>query len=156
MKNVRINAIPKASFPSLLKTCLCQMNDIKPRNSLSRDLKSAFKATGIFPIDRNSVLNKLPRSVDTDTVNDILTDYLKNQRFDNSDSQSRRKRKKIIVPPGSSITSAVLRLNNADHSSDDEDDNGLPILNDESEKDENEENGEKDENKEKYENCENG
>lgn len=108
-KNTRQNAIPKSTFPSLVNEALTRVNTV---GNICDNLVSGFKTTGIYPYDRNIVLNKFPREIDQEVINDTLTDYLKSQRFDKS--VRNHKRKKIIVALGVSVTSAILGASNSD------------------------------------------
>lgn len=87
-------------------------------DSISKNLQASFKVTGMFPINKQKVLGKLPNEDNTDIINDTVTTYLKSQRFSNTDENSKKKRKKLTVPSGSSITVATLGLSNV--SSDEE------------------------------------
>jgi len=93
-RNTSMQSIPKSSFPALVSSCLQRINDV---GSISNNLKSAFRATGIFPLDRNAILQKLPKE-DDPNINDIVVNYLKDKRFEKTDKN--RKRKKIILLPG--------------------------------------------------------
>lgn len=68
---------------------------------------SSFKATGIYPFDRERVLRKLPDnspSPELDTViRDSLTEFLREQRF-GKQSEPARKKKRLNVVPGKSIS----------------------------------------------------
>jgi len=107
-KNTRLNAIPKSTFPSLVKEALDRVNTV---GNISENLVSGFKATGIYPCNRQVILDKFPREVDETVVNETLTTYLKSQRFDKTDKN--QKRKKINVAPGKSVTSAILGGSNS-------------------------------------------
>lgn len=56
-KNKNRGCIPKTSFPRIFKNTL---NKLQIENAASKNLISGFKATGIFPLDENMVLKKLP------------------------------------------------------------------------------------------------
>lgn len=43
--------------------------------NISENLISGFKATGIYPCNRQVILDKFPREVDEAVVNDTLTTY---------------------------------------------------------------------------------
>ncbi|CAH1732694.1 unnamed protein product [Aphis gossypii] len=113
-QNTRIKAIPKASFPNILKIALETMDNYGDKNSVSKNLVSAFRATGIYPLCREQVLSKLPNDNENNSeiLNDTLTDYLKSQRYGNSDENAKKRRKKLYVPPGTSITTALIGLEN--------------------------------------------
>ena len=101
-------AIPKTQFLSMLKR-LC--NTLKPQN-----LISGFKATGIFPLDSNEVVKRLP-SMNRDhggeevneSFNDSLMEMLKNYCGQgNNEKQTSKRGKKIPVIPGRAIVSLEL------------------------------------------------
>lgn len=123
--NTRLKAIPKSSFPTLLRESLERINNV---GSISENLKSGFRATGIHPIDRNLILRKLPREENPDDINDIVTQYLKDQRFQKN--VKNMKRKKINVAPGQSVTSALLERPDSDE---DSQNNIIPFVDTESE-----------------------
>lgn len=87
--NTRLNAIPKSSFPTLVRESLERINNV---GSISDNLKSGFRATGIHPIDRHVILQKLPRDEIPNDNNDIVTQYLKSQRFEKNDKNMKRKK----------------------------------------------------------------
>lgn len=93
-RNTSMQSIPKSSFPALVSSCLQRINDV---GSISNNLKSAFHATGIFLLDRNAILQKLPKE-DDPNINDIVVNYLKDKRFEKTDKN--RKRKKLILFQG--------------------------------------------------------
>lgn len=90
------------------------MDSFNGGGSITRDLQSSFKATGIFPLKKQHVMEKSPQQYNSVIINDKVTDYLKSQRYFNSDENARKKRKKITVTPGASITSATLGLDPSD------------------------------------------
>lgn len=95
--NTRLSAIPKSSFPTLVRESLERINNV---GRISENLKSGFRATGIHPIDRHIILQKLPREENPDDINNIVTQYLKDQRLEKKDKNM--KKKKINVAPGQS------------------------------------------------------
>lgn len=56
-KNSRQKSIPKSTFPSLVSECLNRMNEV---GNIAENLKSGFKATGIYPCNRQVITEKLP------------------------------------------------------------------------------------------------
>lgn len=120
-KNVhqRATTVPKESFPSLLKQAILDMDKKTPKNdndayetsAVKRNLVSSFKATGIYPFDRERVLRHLPEDspspelVDT-AVRDSLTTFLKEQRY-GQQSEPVRKRKRLNVEPGKSVSTII-------------------------------------------------
>lgn len=102
----RSGPLPKESFPRLLNDTLLKMDGTEGRIEIN--LKSGFESTGIFPLNKNRVLNKLPQNTLDNTavarhVNDTLTQFLENRRVIQP-STSRTKRTKIRVEPGKSIS----------------------------------------------------
>lgn len=121
-QNLKISAIPKDRFPSLLRKCLERMDVVKvnvnkqnehlPGNkevsSIKRNLINSFYATGIYPINKNEVLKKLPQE---ENINDIrnemensLTDFLRERRYGNNENGSARKKKRLRIEPGASLS----------------------------------------------------
>ena len=104
MDNTRLTTLPKDSFAPLLKT-LC--NEIGLENNSS--IESGFKETGIFPLDREKVLRKIPDSVERVLVaqqqaNDAVLQHLKTLR--SPGEQIRTRHKKVDVAPGKSVGTA--------------------------------------------------
>lgn len=99
--------IPKYAFPTLLKSL-----DEKVRVTVAKCLISGFRACGLYPLDRNEVLRKLPeyRSLDQSEVrsslNDSLIELLKGVRGQKDADQKKRGKKlpkkvpnlKTIIP----------------------------------------------------------
>lgn len=114
--NLRASTVPKEVFPHLLKRALTEMDKVQPAtvseelhsSAVTRNLISSFRATGIFPFNRDYVLRKIPDDspeaqdrVRT-SVRDSLTDFLKEQRYGNP-IEPTRKKKRLQVEPGKSI-----------------------------------------------------
>lgn len=75
---------------------------------VKRNLMSAFKSTGIYPLSRKAVLKKLPVDENADPTNNVescLTNYLKEQRF-GGQSMAPRRRTRLNVEPGASVSTA--------------------------------------------------
>lgn len=113
--NPKASAVPKDVFPRLLRENLIEMDKVQTpsdaneefTSAIKRNLISGFNATGIYPLNRAKVLNKIPASQNeaevTAAVRDSLTDFLKEQRF-GKDSEPTRKKKRLAVEPGKSIS----------------------------------------------------
>ncbi|CAH0562918.1 unnamed protein product [Brassicogethes aeneus] len=102
----------------------------KYQNAIKRDLISSFEATGIVPVNANRVLEKLPREdLEEGQIQNIVVEYLKQQRFSNTPSRRNRKRTKLVVEPGKSVTAQTTESSSSE--SDIED----PITNDDSDDD---------------------
>lgn len=91
------SCIPKEQIPSLLRQ-LC--DNLEPGH-----IKSGFKATGIYPIDRSQVLKRLPGKRNTDTGGEdterIFSENVMNMLRDNcgqSASYVRKSRGRKITP----------------------------------------------------------
>ncbi|KAJ2937287.1 hypothetical protein O0L34_g19527 [Tuta absoluta] len=112
--HLKATTVPKESFPSLLRQAILDMDKKPSKNdapsepsAVKRDLVSSFKATGIYPLDRERVLKNLPEdspSPEIDTVvRDSLTDFLREQRY-GQQSELSRKKKRLNVEPGKSVS----------------------------------------------------
>jgi len=98
--------LAKDSFPVLLK----QLDD-KMKENGAENLKSGFRKTGIVPLDRTQVLNRLPNNTTTysphranHNVSQSFVEFLNNIRS-NDTPTIRRVRRKLVVPAGKSVTS---------------------------------------------------
>jgi len=90
-----LKAIPKSSFPTLVRKALDAMDNYNGGGSISNDLQTSFKATGIFSLNKNKMMDKLPNTDNSDNlINDTVTDYLKSQRYPNTDENARKKEKR--------------------------------------------------------------
>ncbi|KAE9543643.1 hypothetical protein AGLY_002039 [Aphis glycines] len=133
-QNTRLKAIPKASFPTLVQKAIDSMDSYDGGGSIANDLQAYFKATGIYPLNKQKVMDKLPNTNDSDIlINDTVTDYLKSQRYPNADENARKKRKKITVAAGVSITVATFGINYNEISDKEVEVSNLPILTNDSE-----------------------
>lgn len=118
MQNTRLSTVPKDTFPRLLQKALENIDSVQAKpnapfanvsQGVKRNLITAFKATGIYPISREEVLKRLPTVENDDPTNEAescLTIYLKGQRYD-SPSVVPRKRTRLNAEPGTSIPTAV-------------------------------------------------
>lgn len=59
-QNSRLKAIPKSSFPTLIRKTLDCMDCCNGSDSIAKNLQASFKANGIFPTKKKKVLAKLP------------------------------------------------------------------------------------------------
>jgi hypothetical protein len=102
-KNGSSVGIPKADFPKLLKEVLQCLEE----GNGTENMKSGFKKCGIYPLNRNEVLQRLPSCFNAETtnttqvLNDTVIDYLKELRHGNESAKT-TKRKKVNVPAGRS------------------------------------------------------
>lgn len=116
--NLRASTVPKEAFPRLLKQSIMEMDKVQQSatvtgveantSAVKRNCVSSFKATGIFPFNRDNVLRKIPdnspeaQNQVEETVRDSLTDFLKEQRYGKV-CEPTRKKKRLQVEPGKSI-----------------------------------------------------
>lgn len=99
-------SVPKHVFQKLLKKALLSIDGNSTQN-----MRSGFKASGIYPLNKNAVLSKLPDDVkQKDTTantsfSEQLVIMLKEERFGKSEERAiPRKRRLIDVEPGASVT----------------------------------------------------
>lgn len=102
--------IPKTEFPRILKKTLDKLGE---NNTSSQNLISGFKASGIFPLDSNKVLQKLPdfQLVTKTSINNSETswvqsfeEFLSDNRMKETTTERKMRKKKIDVIPGRSVT----------------------------------------------------
>lgn len=94
--------IPKSQFPSLLRETLDTITE-----NQENIIKSGFRATGIYPLDRNQVLKRLPDGVNDNlnetALSEALKDQLKTMRY-GKEVPKEKKKKRLTVVPGKSIS----------------------------------------------------
>ena len=105
-KNSRNLAQRKPHFPGLLSRLY---SHLKPEN-----LVAGFKASGIFPLDRQECLKCVP-DVNKDIFNDTVLDMLKKHCAPVTKGPMKRG-KNIDVTPGRPITVADIKNNDSDAS----------------------------------------
>lgn len=94
--------IPKDIFPTLLKEL---MNTLQP--TMEQNLMSGFKKSGIYPLNKQILLDRLPENltqVDNSIVGDAFLEQLDKKRAEFLSLTGNKRRKKLQVPPGKSIT----------------------------------------------------
>lgn len=95
--------VRKDVFPRLLNQT---MNSIKT-GTFENNIKSGFEATGIFPLNRDMVLKRLPNETTPqnadDLINQSMTDMFKKARFGTGETSKGRK-KKLNIEAGKSIS----------------------------------------------------
>lgn len=99
----KVPALPKDRFPLLLKTALQEMEPTMVSN-----LKAGFKKAGIFPFNRQEILDRLPKgetNLNLELVSDAFIAHLDSKRQDFVKTRPTKKRK-LQVPPGKSISAA--------------------------------------------------
>lgn len=96
------NSIPKDRFPSLLSDLIRKMSATSRSN-----LQSGFRKCGIYPFDKEQLLNRLPgRSnvVEIDMVGEAFLEKMKEKRTSEIAKPAKvNRRKKINIAPGQSI-----------------------------------------------------
>ncbi|XP_050398247.1 uncharacterized protein LOC130010689 [Patella vulgata] len=96
--------ITKDVFPRLLKKL------VDRNTTMSSNIISGFKKTGIFPLNREEVIDRLPNTtnntVRVDIFSDVFLNSLDNLRYSQETPTIRRKR--VSVEPGKSISADDL------------------------------------------------
>ncbi|CAI6376212.1 unnamed protein product [Macrosiphum euphorbiae] len=112
-KRFRRGTIQKENFPRLLKKTLENLSVSQITN-----IKAGFEATGIYPIDREKVLKRLPvedlisiNSSASIIVPEALHNIIKETRFGKV-SEKVNKRKKYNIKAGCSVTEESILFNN--------------------------------------------
>lgn len=97
-------SLPKDTFPRLLKKTLEKLQD-----SIMQNLISGFEASGIYPINLQKVLSRIPQTSEEQMQkwNNSFEEYLKETR--KAETTIRQKREKLNISPGSSVTSDFLK-----------------------------------------------
>lgn len=100
-----VSGLPKDVFPRLLSQLYTAIEANSPDN-----LKSGFKKAGLLPLNKNAVLNKMPKIIDDGqndqigaSVCDVFVEYLKNMRYGDQEETVRKRKKKVKVEAGKSI-----------------------------------------------------
>ncbi|CAK1584773.1 unnamed protein product [Parnassius mnemosyne] len=101
MENPNQTAINKNHFPKLLTQLIktIEMNEVQ-------NIKSGFRATGIYPFNPREVLKKIPECAEemgnTHNIDSALLEYLKTTR--QSKPLTSNRNRKVVVEPGKSVT----------------------------------------------------
>ena len=107
-KGRKAPSFPKDQFPALLK-CLTK----KIEEPGCESMKAGFRKTGLYPLDRKQVLNRLPKRTFTNKdvtveigflVSDSFIQHLVEARGDDHIPPN-KKRHKVSVVPGKSVSS---------------------------------------------------
>lgn len=102
--------VAKCDFPRLLKNLMESL-----RENGKTNLMSGFRKSGIHPINRNEVLNRIPSKdsvalENDDPLNTSVIDLLELKRFGSSSGIPEKKRKsKIRIAPGRSVSVADIK-----------------------------------------------
>lgn len=111
----KTSGLPKDVFPSLLKLAIAKMDKVKAQSStkpgdqeesaINRNMINGFYATGIHPLNRHKVMEKIPDAAQDPVreVNDSLTDLLRENRFGQKSERRVRKKKRLNIEPGKSV-----------------------------------------------------
>jgi hypothetical protein len=113
-KGRRLPSIPKDEFPKLLNALMEKL-----KTNGADNLKSGFRKTGIYPLDKSQVISRLPADTGTasgtsaaigqpttsDLVSSSFLEHLRKARGDNDDAcLARARRRKVAVAPGKSLS----------------------------------------------------
>lgn len=110
----RFSSVPKDEFPRLLKEL---MNKLEERGT--QNLQSDFRKTGIHPLNRQEVLNRICSRVVTadneiaQAVSETFIEHLSKTRADATKTRQIKRKKRLNVPPGKSISSSDFNSDNA-------------------------------------------
>ena len=109
-QNGAARPLSKDVFPSMLTQLVKELEHKGKEN-----MKAGFRKAGIYPLNRNEVLSRLPstEASATDEVSDSFIKHLEELRG-NDVTEKRKKRKKIDVVPGKSVSTEdiVLKTSN--------------------------------------------
>lgn len=93
--------IPKAQFPALLREALEMLKE-----NQENIIKSGFRASGIFPLDKTQVLKRLPNpnlEVNETALSAALKEKLQEMRYGRQ-TLAERKKKRVVIDPGKSLS----------------------------------------------------
>ncbi|KAJ4429217.1 hypothetical protein ANN_26220, partial [Periplaneta americana] len=86
--------IAKVRFPKLLRKLMMELS-----KNVSENLKSGFKKTGIFPLDKEEVLKSLPRHNLEKINNSVSESFLQHlQQLRYGEEPARKRKKRVNVP----------------------------------------------------------
>ena len=97
-------------FPQLMQVTLEKMNSSGTHSpqAINHDLKSGFEATGIFPLNTDKILNKIPNAEDNgdqfgaDFDNNLVL-FLKKKGYNSTPIRNLQKKKRLTVEAGKSV-----------------------------------------------------
>ncbi len=118
--NRRSKTLPKEMLPELLAKSLKNLSQIK----IEQDIKSGFRGSGIFPLNSDEVLKKIPEIEpdDTDSADEAtggqrrqrsqhlvetIESILEGIRYPPKSSREPSKRRKVDCEPGKSVAAAA-------------------------------------------------
>ena len=100
------SAMPKDKFPQQLSLL---HEALEVDNRAAENLRAGFRKTGIFPINRNETLKRLPsKRDDSSLISKTFIEKLADLRSDRA-KEPRKKKKKLNAPPGVGITGENLQ-----------------------------------------------
>lgn len=106
-KNRSMTSLPKDQFPKLLKQLVDFLYVEKKKNMIS-----GFQKTGIIPLDRTKILDRLPQLNLSSPVKRLIGDSfmqnLEEKRKEVTKSGPTKKRKKLDVPAGKSVSTMLF------------------------------------------------
>lgn len=105
--------LPKDVFPRLLNKCLTEMGD----DNTKKNVLAGFRASGIYPLDKDEVLKRLPNSLNnieqnrTEETTELVESFqLFLERTRTAETAPLKKRKKKVdLPPGKSVVEGMLK-----------------------------------------------
>nr|CAI5839616.1 unnamed protein product [Callosobruchus analis] len=116
MQNQILTTLPKDTFPYLLSKALRKMDGVSPKpcsqykdvlSGIKRNLMSGFYATGIYPVNKEKVLSRLPsenKNCNVEEIEITLTAFLKEQRYGSNPTEHTRRKNHLDVAPAKSIS----------------------------------------------------
>ncbi|XP_060810031.1 uncharacterized protein LOC132904125 [Amyelois transitella] len=124
MQNAKLSSVPKDTFPHLLTNALNKMDEVQPKpnseykditSGIKRNMMSGFRAAGIYPFNKQKVLDRLPKEdIGGQEIESALTNFLKESRYGSSSNQSTRKKRRLDVAPGKSIATREETIQSTD------------------------------------------
>ncbi|XP_062530744.1 uncharacterized protein LOC134200891 [Bombyx mori] len=97
------STIPKGCFPRLLNKLMEEL-----RNNSKANIIAGFRKTGIYPINEEEVLSRLPEVQNNEKKTEIeksVLDLLREMRYGTMNITEPKRKKKLIVIPGRSVGS---------------------------------------------------
>ncbi|KAK4873903.1 hypothetical protein RN001_013263 [Aquatica leii] len=93
--------VPKSQFPSLLRETLDTIKE-----NLPAIIQSGLRATGIYPINKNQVLKRIPGVIEEERQNEtaltsVLQTHLQTMRYGKVKAPERKKKRLNVVPDSS-------------------------------------------------------
>ncbi|XP_046988993.1 uncharacterized protein LOC124594667 [Schistocerca americana] len=112
----RCTSVPKDELPGLLKKMMDKLQE-----NIIKNLQSGFRKTGIFPLNKMEVLQRLPKAVLEESlqslsgvVGEIFIEELQKKREEVTGCRAPKRRRRLTVPAGRSIYSAEIEASRAE------------------------------------------